>query len=96
MKRTYILPLAAAGLWGILLLSGIDSMEDVRAQQAPGYPSSGQVDFYVRFPAAVVALIVVTWIVGALYHPARKPAGILIIITLILAPIYFAVSGGGV
>jgi hypothetical protein len=80
----------------MLLISGFALVEGVRAQQVPGYPVSGQLHFYIHFPAVLVALIVLAWIVAAWYRPSKRPADIIIIITLLCAPIYVAISGGGV
>ncbi len=47
---TYVLMAANSILWGYFIWSGIDGIESVREQHAPGYPNSGQIEFYIAFP----------------------------------------------
>lgn len=77
-------------LLGRMLLVGIE------AQQAPGYPSLGQIDWLIIGPFGVIALLL---ILGWLGSAHRRIAGIqraIAVITLLAVLPYLFLYGGGV
>jgi len=83
-------------LWFALALLGRDLLTGVVAQQAPGYPSMGQINFYIVWPLFLVAaLLVCAWLCNAV---GRWPwvLGLLSGAALVALLPYVAVSGGGV
>lgn len=81
-------------VWGYFVWSGLDGMRSIEAQHAPGYPNSGQFDYYVVFPVIMVAL---TLAVPILLNRTRwyLAGQVSLIITLVLLlPFLFAYTGG--
>ena len=95
MKGTHIFALVATVLWALVLLSGLGVIDSVQSQHVPGYPSAGQVRYYVYYPATLLALLVVGW-VGASYRRQFKvPAIALITLALLGLPLYLFFYTGG-
>lgn len=53
MRRVPIGSLAFALLWMWLVWTGIGLVQGVVEQNAPGYPNSGQINYYIVFPAVM-------------------------------------------
>jgi hypothetical protein len=43
-------------IWGYFALAGFYGIADIAAQHAPGYPSTGQRNYYLYIPLAMAAL----------------------------------------
>ncbi|RYY26497.1 MAG: hypothetical protein EOP62_10240 [Sphingomonadales bacterium] len=51
------LPILLASLaWGYLALRGFDVMSDIAAQNVPGFPNSGQRNYYLHIPLGMALL----------------------------------------
>jgi hypothetical protein len=96
MKGTHIVALIATILWVIVLLMGFGGIESVRSQRVPGYPSLGQMRYYIYFPTVVLALIVAAWAVAVRYRPIKMPALFVILAALLCLPCYLFYYTGGV
>jgi hypothetical protein len=96
MKGTHILGLITVSLWIFFLLVGLGLIDSVRSQHVPGYPSAGQIRYYIHFPAAVLALVIATWVLAAHWRPFRGPAVLLITLSLLALPGFLLFYTGGV
>jgi hypothetical protein len=95
MKSSKILAFLVTTAWTVVLLMGFGSINAVRSQHAPGFPSAGQVHYYVYVPAAMLALVVALWSVAARYPPIRIPAVFSISLALLALPGYLFFYTGG-
>jgi len=94
MKPSYVLAGIASAVWALFALIGYRSIEDLRGQHVPGYPSSGQVNFYFHFPIAVL-LIVLIALAASHYRSFKVPAIILYALSLAaVVPYLFGYTGG--
>jgi len=81
-------------LWGYFIWSGVDGIESVREQHAPGYPNSGQIELYIVFPAIMfVASLVLPLLLRWMKWP-RAGTGILIAALLLMFPFGCVYTGG--
>ena len=63
MRGANIFTLIAALAWFGLSLIGLSLIQGVVSQHVPGYPSSGQIQFLIVYPALVAAaLIICAWL----------------------------------
>jgi len=95
MKGTYILGLVTAILWALVLLMGLGGMASVRSQHVPGFPSAGQMIYYVYLPAASLALVIAAWVFAAHWRQLKMPAVALIALALLTLPGYLFFYTGG-
>ena len=95
MKSSKILAFLVTTLWAVILLMGFGSINAVRSQHAPGFPSAGQIHYYVYVPAIMLALVVALWVVAARYPSIRIPAVFLIVLALLALPGYLFFYTGG-
>jgi hypothetical protein len=96
MRAANIFALVISALWGGMFWVGMDLLKGVAAQHVAGYPASGQFEFLVGVPFAIVGTIAATtllanalqrfWIVSTLVSASALAA---------LLP-YLLVYGGGV
>ena len=93
MKGTHILALIATTLWALVLIMGLGGIDSVRSQHALGYPSAGQMRFYVYLPATVLVVVVAAW---ALSIYRRTLAAVLITLSLLVLPGYLFFYTGGI
>jgi hypothetical protein len=96
MKGTGILAFVTATLWALILLMGFGGIDSVRSQHVPGYPSAGQIHYYVYFPAALLALIIFAWALAARWRRLKALALALILLALLALPCYLFFYTGGV
>jgi hypothetical protein len=96
MKSTHTLALVAAIVWSVVLAIGLSGIDGVRAQHIPGFPSAGQVRYYVFMPATSVALVAVTWVLAVRWRKLKLLANALLVFTLLAFPFYFFHFTGGV
>src|SRR5437763_359397 len=96
MKFTAILPVAAVASWALILVVGFDGIDGVRSQNVPGYPSDGQLRYYIHLPASVVALALVTWTLSLRYRRMKAVAVLVAVAALIGMPCYLLYYTGGV
>jgi hypothetical protein len=96
MRGANVLTGVAVLIWCGLLLVGRDLVGGVVAQKAVGYPSRGQIDFLLVWPAFVVlALLLLAWICNGL----RRWAAVLTLLSglaLVAVLPYLFIYGGGV
>jgi hypothetical protein len=96
MKGTHILGLVTAILWALVLLMGLGGIDGVRSQHVPGFPSAGQMRYYVYFPAALLTLVIAAWTFAAHWRQFKTPAITLIALALLALPGYLFFYTGGV
>jgi len=96
MKGTHILALFAMTLWALVLLMGLGGIDGVRAEHVLGYPSAGQIGYYVYFPATVLALVVSAWMLSIYRRQLKAFAATVIMLTLLLLPGYLFFYTGGI
>ncbi|HEY5849210.1 MAG TPA: hypothetical protein VIT62_00365 [Lysobacter sp.] len=95
MKGTHILALITTTLWAIVLLMGFGLIDGVRSQHVSGFPSEGQMRYYVYFPAALLVLVITSWALATRRH-LKAPAVALIALALLILPGYFLFYTGGI
>lgn len=95
MKASYVLASITAAVWGLFVLKGYSSLEDMKNQHVPGYPSSGQANFYFHFPI-VVLLIVLVALAASHYRSLKIPAILLYALSLLAVLPYLLGYTGGV
>jgi hypothetical protein len=94
MKLSYVLAGITAAIWGLLALIGYRLLEDLRGQHVPGYPSSGQANFYFHFPVGML-LIVLIALAASHSRPLKVPAIIIYALSMVAVPPYlFGYTGG--
>jgi hypothetical protein len=81
--------------WGGLTWLGVDIIEGVRNQHAPGYPNSGQISYYIGFPCVMLALAVGTFAIARYTRFKVTAVRIQVLILLVVLP-FLLLSGGGV
>jgi hypothetical protein len=96
MKGTHILALVVTTLWAIALLKGFDSIDLMRSQQIPGWPSAGNIRYFVYVPAALLALVVSAWALAVRWRLIKVPAVIFILLALLVLPVYLLAYTGGI
>ena len=96
MKSSKILAFLVTTLWALILLMGFGGINSVRQQHAPGFPSAGQIHFYIHIPAIMLALVVALWVLAARYPSIRIPAVFLIVLALLALPGYLLFYTGGI
>lgn len=74
---------------------GLGGIDGVRLQHVPGFPSSGQMRYYVYFPAALLALVIAAWTLAAHWRSFKAPAVVLITLALLALPGYLFFYTGG-
>lgn len=95
MKGTHILGLVTATIWALILLMGLGAIDGVRSQHVPGFPSAGQLRYYVYFPATLLALVIALWAVAAYRRQLKVPAITLLWLALLALPGYLFFYTGG-
>ena len=96
MRGANILTGVAVLAWVGLSLIGLSLLQGVVEQGIPGYPNSGQIQYYVINPLVVAALLVAcAWFCNRV---VRRPVvlGWLAAIALFSVSIYMLGFGGGV
>jgi hypothetical protein len=96
MKGTHLLSLITASLWALLILIGIKGVETVRSQHIPGWPSPGQVHYYVYIPAVMFTLIAAAWSLTVRWQRVKLFAVTAIVLALLVLPVYLLAYTGGV
>ncbi|MBB5358055.1 4-amino-4-deoxy-L-arabinose transferase-like glycosyltransferase [Rhodanobacter sp. ANJX3] len=96
MKGTSILAFVTATLWALILLMGFGGIDTVRSQHVPGYPSVGQIHYYVYVPATLLALVIFTWALAARWQRFKILALAIILLALLFFPGYLFFYTGGV
>jgi len=94
MRRSTLILLALNVLvWGGLAVVGYQGVQSIVQQHAPGYPSSGQIDYYVVAPLVILA-VSIAWPL-LLWRGRLGLRNIGPTITLLILPLYlFAYTGG--
>jgi len=95
MTISKVLAFLVTTLWAIVLLMGIGSINSIRSQHAPGFPSAGQIQYYIQFPAIMLAVVLALWVLAARYPSIRFPAVSLIALALLALPGYLFFYTGG-
>jgi O-antigen ligase len=96
MKGTHVLSLITAILWALLILTGIRGIDSVRSQHISGWPSPGQVHYYVYIPAIMLTLIVSAWALAVRWQRVKVFAVTLIVLALLALPVYLLAYTGGI
>jgi hypothetical protein len=95
MKGTHILALTTAILWAIVLLMGFGGIDSVQSQHAPGFPSAGQMRYYIYAPALILGLTIAAWILATRWPKFKALSIALITFALIALPAdLFFYTGG--
>jgi len=76
-------------------MMGLSAIGGVRSQHVPGYPSAGQIHFYVYFPAAILALVIAARILASRRQWLQILATPLITLALFVLPVYLLFYTGG-
>jgi hypothetical protein len=95
MKTSYVLAGITAAIWGFFVWTGYGLLKELKGRRVPGYPSSGQANFYLHLPIAVL-LIVLVALVASHYRPLKTPAILLYALSLLAVLPYFLGYTGGV
>ena len=96
MRRANILTGCAVFAWAALLLVGASLIRGVTGQNVPGYPSSGQIEFYLLYPALAIAVLVAcAWLFKGI---SRRPSLLAFLSGAALLAVlpYIMFFGGGV
>lgn len=96
MKATFALALTATALWSLVLIMGFAGMDGVRSQNVPGYPSDGQLRYYVYLPTGVLALVGVTWALSVRFRLLKALVALVALAALLCLPSYLYYYTGGV
>ena len=80
-------------IYGRLTFVGIDLMQGAASQHAPNFPNDGQITYYVRFPVAMV-LLVLCALPWARRPRARWIAFPLLVPLVLFFPYILAYTGG--
>ena len=96
MRGANIFAGIVCALWLGLVWLGIDGMRGVVNQHAPGYPSPGQLAFYVGAPAVVACGLVLWAILCNLVWRSATALGLVSVLALLFLPLYLLPYGGGV
>ncbi|WP_266181900.1 hypothetical protein [Dyella humicola] len=95
MKTSHVLGSITAAIWVFFVWKGYSSLKYLDGQHVPGYPSSGQVNFYFHFPI-VVLLIVLIALAASRYRMLKIPAVLLYTLSLLAVLPYLLGYTGGV
>jgi hypothetical protein len=96
MKGTHALGSIAAIIWAILIPVGIRGVGAARSQHIAGWPSSGQIFYYVYAPVIMLALIVLAWALAVRCLRIKVFTITFIVLALLVLPVYLLVYTGGV
>jgi hypothetical protein len=96
MKGTHILGLVTATLWAIALLMGFNSIDLMRSQHISGWPSAGNIHYFIYIPTALLALVVSAWVLAVRWRRIKVPAVIFILLALLVLPVYLLAYSGGI
>jgi hypothetical protein len=96
MRSALVLTLPAAVLWALVLVVGFAGIDGVRSQNVPGYPSDGQLRYYIYLPLSVLALVASTWALSRRHRFLRALAGAVALVSLLCLPYYLQYYTGGV
>jgi hypothetical protein len=96
MKSTLVLALTAGAFWALILMMGFAGIDGVRSQNVPGFPSDGQLRYYLYFPAAVLALVVTTGALSIRFAFLRTLVILVAVAALLCLPCYLIYYTGGV
>jgi hypothetical protein len=95
VRTTNILSGVAFAIWLALGLNGRTLLSGAVAQQAPGFPNSGQIDYYLAIPLLVaISILVVAWVCSAIKRLSWVQL-ILSVFALIALPVYMLAYTGG-
>ena len=94
MKKRTIASLVISAIWALLVWSGISGIQGIVEQHADGYPSTGQVVYYVGVPILAFALSLLSAI--ACQKLKWDTVILLPVILIFLLPLYILFYGGGV
>lgn len=95
MRAANILTSLAVLIWFSLLLVGRGLVERVAGQRVLGYPSAGQIDVYLVWPAlAVIALLGTAWVCNGVRRWPWLLASIAVVALTALVPFLLSFSGG--
>jgi hypothetical protein len=94
-RKANITAAIACFLWGGLFLLGRDLTYGVFIQHVIGFPSAGQIDSYMVFPAIMMVLITgCAWMANAMQRWFTGLAVISALALLALLPFLFVYTGG--
>ena len=96
MRGANILTGCAVFAWTMMLLIGVSLIQGVTSQNVPGYPSSGQIEFYLLYPALAIAVLVAcAWLFKGI---SRRPSLLAFLSGAALLAVlpYVMFFGGGV
>jgi hypothetical protein len=96
MKNANVLTLITSALWLSLLVFGLAGIDGVRLQNVQGFPSEGQLRYYVHIPEAVLALVVTTWVAARRWPLLNALAIAIAVMALLGLPCYLVYFTGGV
>ena len=96
MKGTSIFAFVTATLWALILLMGFGGIDSVRSQHVPGYPSAGQIHYYVYFPATLLTLVIFAWALAARWRRLKILSLACILLAFFVLPCYLFFYTGGV
>ena len=96
MRIADILTIVAVTIWGAILLFGRMLLVGVAAQQSPGYPRLGQIDWLIVGPFGVITLLLIFGWMGSAYRRIKGVQWAVSVITLLAVLPYFFFYGGGV
>ena len=81
-------------VWGGFTLLGIDLTNGVTAQHIAGYPNSGQIAYYIRFPLAMAACATAAYLLARFTRFKGCALSIQILVLLVFFPFFLAYTGG--
>ena len=96
MKRTHILAFAATALWAIALRIGFNGIDLARSQHIAGWPSAGNIRYFIYAPAILFSLTVSAWALAARWQRLRVSAVIFFLLAILALPVYLLGFTGGV
>lgn len=96
MRSSNVILGIACVLWSIMIWGGINLIQGVTAQHVPGYPTSGQILYDIKFPAMVAITLLVSGLISNFFLPSPRFLKYLSIFALIVLFFYFMSLGAGV
>jgi hypothetical protein len=95
MRAANITAGVAVAAWFALALTGRGFVGGVVARGSPGYPNSGQIEYYLVWPMfATMAVLAIAWVCNAFGWP--KALLTASVVALFALPIYLLPYSGGV
>ncbi len=96
MKVKFLLVLTAIVLWSLILMVGFSGIDGVRSQNTAGYPTYGQLRYYIYIPIGVLTAVGVSWALSVRLRLLKALPALVAVAALLCLPPYLYYYTGGV